>query len=439
MSAHTGLRDAHLHLAEHGEQLDAVNVSGCSSLEECLALVREACRADRRTREDWLVCEGMRSASWGGDREPTADDLQRVSSGTPLEGAPIVVRSFDHHGATATSAALGRATITSGSADTDADGRVWESAYLRLMQAIPERDDDEERRCVLDAHRDLVSHGFVEAHDMHATARLARTLLNLDDKGQLTLRVVLYATPDHVDAVRSLCAASATECIAFGGLKLFIDGTLSGRTAFMLEPYVDGLADDPCGQWLIDDDTVLAHMRSCDALGEGLACHAIGDAAVRRLLDLDDCLAAELGRLPRHVLRLEHAQFVHPSDIQRIAERIGDGRALVVSPQPSHLLTDIEATRRHAPHAEERAFPLRSIVDSMRAHGVDPARHVVLGSDTPIVSPSPTDTLRAAVDRRREGMNAAEALNPSEAVDDETALSLYRAGATVMTGTDRTA
>lgn len=415
------LRDAHLHLAEHGEQLASVDLSACRDVDECLSLAAPACVNGRFLRGDWIVCERARPSAWREGELPARDVLDELHDGTPL-----VVRAFDHHSASANTMALERAGLLRRGEPThremDTDGRVWEGAYNALTGAIPERSDDEERACVLDAQRDLMAQGFDEVHDMHATGRLARTLSAMEREGLLELRVVLYATPDHFRDIEA-----SGQRVVFGGLKLFTDGTLSGRTASMLDPYVEPIPGHPRGCPLIDDDTMMEHLRRAHAGGYDVACHAIGDGAVRRLLDFDERLAGEVGGTARGTLRLEHAQFVHPDDIARLAERAGRTRRIVVSPQPSHLLTDIEAVRRYTAHAEGWAFPLRSIVEAFAGAGLDPREHVELGSDTPIVRPLPADTILGACARRREGMGEAEALSPAEAIGEDLAWSLYRA------------
>ena len=415
------LRDAHLHLPEHGEQLPSPDLTRCASVDDCLTIASRAIEDNTTMRADWTVCEFARPSSWSEERFPTRAELDAITPDRPL-----VVRSFDHHSASANGVALERAGIDPGHPETDGEGAVWESAYAELLGAIPERTDDEERACLIEAQRDLRAHGFVEVYDMHTTPRCARTLLAMDRDGALELAVRLYATPDAFDEVRDI-VGDGTDRVSFGGLKLFTDGTLSGRTASMLDPFVDHLPGHPHGCPLIDDATLARHFATCDELGVDIACHAIGDRAVRRLLDADEHLATALGRTPRGTLRLEHAQFVHELDIARLAERAGETRRVVIGMQPSHLLTDIEAVRRFTPHAEGRVFALRSIIDAYAIAGLDPELHVEFGSDTPVVSPAPLDTLLGACARRREGMAEDEALNPGEAIEEGEAWSLYRA------------
>ncbi len=424
MTRHGDLRDAHLHLPEHGESLGTVDVSACRCVDACLELAERACAAGRTQRGGWVICDGARVSSWREERFPTAAEIDAVA-----HGLPVMVRSFDHHSASASGAALAKAGLL-GTAhpEMDSSGHVWEAAYARLIGALPERTGAEERACVLDAQRDLTAQGFVLVHDMHSTPMLARTLLDLEQEGLLELRVVLFATPDQFEAVRAI-VGTGTDRVAFGGLKLFTDGTLSGRTASMLDPYTEGLPGAPHGSPLIGDDALMDHLRRAHTEGHGVACHAIGDRAVRRLLEAEERLRSEIGRVPRGTLRIEHAQFVHTDDLPRAARLAGTTRRLVLSPQPSHLLTDIEAVRRFAPHAEGRVFPLLSMVEAFADAGLNPVEHIELGSDTPVVRPLPSDTILGACERRRSGMDASEALNPGEAIDEGLAWSLYRSPA----------
>ena len=205
------LRDAHLHLPEHGEQLPSPDLSKCSSVDKCLEIAAQAVTDGVRMRADWTVCEFARPSAWKEERFPTREELDAVSSGTPL-----VVRSFDHHSASANSVALERAGITSDHPETDGAGAVWESGYAKLLSAIPERTDEEERTCLLDAQRDLRAHGFVEVYDMHTTPRCARSLLAMDKAGELDLVVRLYATPESFEEVRAI-VGEGTHRVRFGG------------------------------------------------------------------------------------------------------------------------------------------------------------------------------------------------------------------------------
>jgi len=109
--------------------------------------------------------------------------------------------------------------------------------------------------------------------------------------------------------------------------------------------------------------------------------HAIGDAAVRRALDL-------LEPLPRVAIphRIEHFQLVHPADLPRAA-RAG----IVASMQPAHLLTDIPLVDRHWGARGRGAYAFRALLDA--------GTHLVFGSDVPVEMIDPRDGVFAALDR----------------------------------------
>ncbi len=423
------LRDAHLHLAEYGASLNVLDLSGCSSLAECLERMREECQ---RTRDPaWVIGMAARPSAWPEGRFPYASELDEA-----CEARPAVVRCFDHHSGAGSTAALVAAGLTDGArsptaepgvvADMDvrdarATGAVRESAYAMLLAAAPQRSDEETERHILRAQAALAGYGIVEAHEMWAVPQVVRALRALEDRGELALRVVLHAVPDHFAEVRRLAHERASEHIEFGGLKLFIDGTLSGRTAHMLDPFREGLPEAPCGTPLVPEVELRRHLAQAGAEGHDVAVHAIGDGAVRRLLNAEEATDRATG-----TLRIEHAQFVHPDDVARLPRLAGDRARVIVSPQPMHLLVDIEAIERFVPHAADRAFPMASLVRTYTDAGLDPSAHVCLGSDAPVVRPDPADNVRAAVHRSRLS-EPDRVIAAHEAIDEATALSLCAA------------
>jgi predicted amidohydrolase YtcJ len=150
--------------------------------------------------------------------------------------------------------------------------------------------------------------------------------------------------------------------------------------------------------------------------------HAIGDAAVRRALDL-------LERAPKVGIphRIEHFQCVHPNDLVR-AGRAG----IPVSMQPAHLLTDIPMVDRHWGGRGAGAYHFRSIARA--------GNTLVFGSDVPVASIDPRDGIRAALDRDAadgsvRGWRREERLSLGHALTAYTAAPSYAAGTLSRRGT----
>lgn len=426
-----GLRDAHLHLAEYGESLSLVDLSRCESVGACLELVARA--SGSVPRDAWVRGAGLRIEGLRERRAPSAKELDEAGG-----GRCVLLRSFDHHSVAVSAAALRVAGISRASIDPpggvivrgaggEPTGLLLEHACDAVWKAVPAPSEAEYLGHVRRALGDLSGRGFVEAHDMFAREPLVRALLALEARGELALSMTLYATAEHFDAVRAACAGAKSERVRFGGLKMFADGTLNSRTALMLTDYADPLPGRPRGEALLSVDQIAAGFARALASGCGAAVHAIGDGAVRNVLDALERVGAQGGGGPKggafgpgREARIEHAQFVDEADVARIF-RLG----AVVSPQPCHLLTDVEAIERRMPHRPHRAFPMADLEYEARGAGLDPASVIWLGSDAPVVPPEPGDNVQAAVHRCRAGDS--RKIAPEQAIDEGLCWSMMRA------------
>jgi predicted amidohydrolase YtcJ len=187
--------------------------------------------------------------------------------------------------------------------------------------------------------------------------------------------------------------------VRFGGVKLFADGSLGGHTAAMFEPYADAAATRGALRLEPEADLVLA--RRALALGGMVAVHAIGDAAVSRVLDFFEVLLDE-GTDP-HRLRMEHVSVITDTDLERMA-RMG----IIGSVQPAFLASEAGwLGKRLGPDRLERAYRFRSMLEA----GIPLAG----GSDCPVEPPHPLHGIASAVGRG--GLVESEALTPTEAIE----------------------
>lgn len=421
------LRDAHLHLLEHGEELSHLNLAACTSLDDALQrIAREA--ATVRATDHWLTAVGVRTAAWPERRYPTARELHDAAV-----GRPVLLRSFDHHAMCVSTRALALANITRDTPDPpgglierepstrEPTGLLLESACRLITAALPKPTPSDRRAHLRTALADLAQQGFIEVHDMLSTPSFARLLLESEARAELPLRVLLYATREHFDELARMQHdgdLARSRLVRLAGLKLFTDGTLNSRTAHMLHDFHDPIPNHPRGTALMSTDDIISAINHAANAGYPIAAHAIGDAAVRSVLNAIEATHFVLPGAGGH--RVEHAQFVDESDIPRFAHL-----NVIASMQPCHLLTDIEAIERFTPHRAERAFPLRDLFDSARAAGRDPRELLWLGSDTPVVPPTPEDNFQAAVHRRRAGMPSNRAIAQRQALTREETLACY--------------
>jgi predicted amidohydrolase YtcJ len=171
------------------------------------------------------------------------------------------------------------------------------------------------------------------------------------------------------------------------------------------------------------------------AAGLPVAIHAIGDRAVRELLDVFSEVLPK-SQSPNHPInhspiphRIEHVQHSHPDDLRRLGSL-----GLVASVQPIHQVDDMALVERAlggdaAPHSGDRgrwSYAWRTLLDSGAV--------LALGSDCPVASPNPFWGIHAAVTRQRRdgtppgGWYAEQRLSVAEAVAGYTLGPAYASG-----------
>lgn len=455
MRPRSRLREAHAHILAHGRAASMLWLSACTSREEALTLVRtRAAEMDAGSGPNgWLVAAGARPEGW---REAGANDSGRHGAWPTLAeldaacpNRPCMVMSFDHHSGAANSAAMRAAGLP---LDAEHAGHVvhstpdvmvrdlrgtftgvlLEAAFMRVRESIPAATPAQQSAHLRTALADFERLGFDEVHDLWSGPELGPLLAALDREEELTQRVWMYPLVDSAGSLEHAFAARhdfESERVRLAGGKVFADGTLNATTAWMREPYRDGLSEHPCGTPLVSVESLRRDMNRCWALGVGLAVHAIGDAAVGAVLDAAEAervnpaarAVREAGLPP---IRIEHAEIVAEADTQRIV-RLWREMGLVLSVQPCHLLYDIEALERRLPHRLSRVLPLRELIEA----GLLPGDGVWFGSDAPIVRPDPQDSIAAATTRRRGEAciagPASRAIAPEHAIDEVTAWACF--------------
>ncbi len=382
------LREAHAHIFQHGRSLEMVNLSECSSAEQMLEAL-----AERASKSSMVLAHGARPEAWDEPKWPSAEQLDRISA-----NHPIVAWCFDYHALVANRCALRGAGIDEHTPDTpggiierDEAGRltgvVYEQAALHVWESIPEPDPEERLSMAASGVADLVDrHGFVEIHDLKAQPWLGGVLAQVAQDLGGRVRFRIWPLLEDLPEVLASRSKWESDLVSLGGAKIFVDGTLNSRTAWMLEPFADGRRAHPCGTPMMTPDQIEDAVRQCEASGVPLAAHAIGDAAVRAVLD-----AIERVEPGTPGNRIEHCELIDRADVPRFSQL-----GVIASVQPCHLLYDIEALRRGVPDRLDRVLPLRELIDS----GLEPGRGLIFGSDVPIVRADPSDSILAATQRR---------------------------------------
>jgi predicted amidohydrolase YtcJ len=168
------------------------------------------------------------------------------------------------------------------------------------------------------------------------------------------------------------------------GVKLFADGALGSRGAWLKQPYAD--KPDTHGLQFHSDAEMLALATKAAAAGFQVATHAIGDAANAQIIGINEQLSKRYGADRRW--RIEHFQIVDPADIPRLAPA-----GIIASMQPTHQTSDrLMAEARMGPNRLGGAYAWQTVLKS--------GARLAFGSDFPVESPNPFPGLSAAISRQ---------------------------------------
>ena len=426
-----GLIDAHVHLEHFSQSLHMVDLFNTRSAEE--AVQRVAARAANTPPGQWLRGWGWVQELWPGRQFPSAALLDAA-----VPDHPVCLVAQSGHAAWVNSRALLEAGITAETPDPPGgriardehgqpSGILFEDAIQLVEDIIPAPSLPELADMMHKALTVAHSTGVTGVHDFDG-ARCFQALQMLHAAGKLTLRV-LKAIPvkllDHAIEL-GLRWGFGDDFLRIGGVKMFADGALGSRTASMLAPF-EGEPDN-YGIIVTDKEQLLDDVRRASRAGLPSAIHAIGDRALRDVLDVFQAVRTEessWGLSPeqrRH--RIEHVQLIHPDDRGRLAQL-----HIIASMQPVHITSDMVIADQGWGDRADYSYNWRLQLEA--------GAQVAFGSDVPVEPINPMYGIHAAVTRRRrdgwpgpEGWRSGSnrRLSVEEAVHGFTCGAAYAAG-----------
>ncbi len=406
-----GFVESHLHLVLGGAELSQLQLGALHGFDALKAAFEGYAAA--HPEKAILLAQGASYEML--DAPVTRADMDRV-----VADRPIAMMSPDHHTVWANTAALKAAGILNGATmphghevvmgpDGTATGELREfeafgpvlalggEAHLQLGIATGGEPDPWPSEATRAADRDKVAaglahcarHGITSMVNMDGNRYTCALLRELEAEGRLTARVkVPFHFKPHMDLgeldrASAMAAEYQGEWVTSGFVKMFMDGVVDSRTAYMLRPYP---GTDVTGEPLFEPERFKEICRAIAVRGLQIAVHAIGDGAVRTTIDGYE--AAGQGDL-RH--RIEHIELIDKADIPRIG-----ALGIVASVQPPHApgAMDFPLSTMSAVIGENRfddAYLCRTLVAA--------GAKVAFASDWPVTDVSVMRGLQAALTR----------------------------------------
>ena len=416
-----GLIDAHVHVMGLGLAALTLDLSDTNSLEEALAKIR-AFAAENDSRP-WILGRGWNQEKWGLGRFPTAAELDSA-----VGDRPVYLQRVDGHAGWANTLALQAAGITA-QTKSPSGGRIerlpgsqepsgiFVDAAEALMQAAIPAPRPAERDLALRKAQDrLHAYGITAVADMGTSIEDWQAFRRAGDAGTLNLRIMSYAAgPDQMVLIGGSGPTPwlYDDKLRMNGVKLYLDGALGSRGAWLKQPY----ADDPknTGLPLLTPAQLRNTLVRAAQGGFQPAVHAIGDAANAEALNAISEIAESYPQDLRW--RIEHVQILDPADIAKFG-----AHGIVASMQPTHQTSDrLMAEARLGPDRLAGAYAWNSI----QATGA----RLAFGSDAPVEAPDVFAGIAAAITRTGADGQPFGGWLPQERVTREQALAAFTADA----------
>ena len=408
--------DAHSHPIWSGIDQYKCVVSELYEIEGMQSEIKECLNSELTKTTGWLVGTGLNIALFPAGN-PNKSFLDEIST-----DIPIYVDASDGHSGLANSKALELAGITANTSNPEQgiierdpntgepSGTLREPAAMNLVRDITPKDTDALYDKGLNFAQDLAhSFGITSSIAASVGKRHMATYKRAAVNNQLNLRVItclsfgglFIRNSGSFDDVLNDRAQYSDPRINVDCVKIFIDGVLEGQTGAVLEPYLDS---GNYGQLYFDQDTLNHAVARFDADNIQIHTHAIGDRAVRSILDAFEFAIDVNGRTDnRH--HISHLQMIDPADIPRFKELGVAANFQATWALPDEWITDINTPELGIKRVN-KMYPIRSV---FRAGGL-----IVGGSDWAVSTMNPLVAIETAIRREDPDDRIQGVLNENE-------------------------
>jgi predicted amidohydrolase YtcJ len=329
-----GFIDAHTHPALGAVWADAMDFSypKVKSISEILEKIEE--RVQKASPGEWIKGVSYDHNLLAEKRHPNRWELDEVAPNNP-----VVLCPYSSHESIYNSKALELAGISKDTPDPpggrierdpktgEPTGLLCETASFMMREAMPLPGSDEFREYIKHNLEDMARWGITTVCDIEVNSGIFAAYQELLARDELPVRVTAYLASDEIlggNAVPHLLRLGihrgfGNDWLAIVGVKFFIDGSLSGHTAALHEPYVGEPGNRGILYTLMRPDEMHKWVKAAHDGQLQVAIHAIGDRAIDAALDVLEVALKENPR-PNHRHRIEHCALCTPKQLKRIKQ-----------------------------------------------------------------------------------------------------------------------
>ena len=372
--------DSHCHFLATGQVASGLSLKNLKSADDIKNLKIET----QHFQNQWLVGFGWDQNEWEDPKFPLKKTLDDVFS-----SHPVFFSRADGHASWINTMAiselkkLGYDFVTDpigGKISKDLNGEpsglLFDQAHIKALSLLPSYSPEQIKNFIFKAQKIFNSGGFTHVRDLSMTWQLWQLLAEMVIKKELTVCIESFVTVENINDFDrvfqeiQMMKNNPSSQLRIKGVKLFLDGSLGSKTAYISKNYLDSNTNTNSNgllAWNLNDIKKIIQQTWQNGLE--LAVHTIGDEAAHQVVLQAREISASglLGRL-----HLEHVQILRPETIQLMKPL-----HLVCHMQPCHWLTDHKWLSKVLPsELLKDSFPW----EALRRNKIP----IQFGSDSPI-------------------------------------------------------
>lgn len=393
-----GFIDPHSHVVMQSAKLSMINldpypIGDVKTISDIQRKLRERIKENKIEQGKWLIGWGYDDTGLKENRHPNRSDLDAVS-----KDHPILLIHISSHLLAVNSKALELAKVSAQTPDpaggkfqrmgenNEPNGVIEEHAMGAIYKVAPVPTVEGNEQMLEVGLKEYAAAGITTAQEGAAAPGAIKLLREMDNAGKLPIDVVAYPVVGSVDGkmIQEISQdMNKMRRFRLGGVKLILDGSIQGYTAYLSHPYYKKSGESNYrGYPSISQEEVSKWLRLTDSKNIQLLVHCNGDAAIDMLIE---GIKTVRSVKPRPDLRttIVHAQTIREDQLDFVASQglvpsffpihvvfwgdrhrdifLGPERAARISPSRSALDREIKITLHHdAPVASWGMLPVVS-------------------------------------------------------------------------------
>lgn len=432
-----GLDDSHMHFLDIGYSFRKLDLRPAGSVEELIEMGRAYLAEGKVSEGGWLEANNWNQEGFSEKRIPTKHDLDKISTEIPIVASRVCGHIVVVNSKALEVMGLNKDTPQpeDGSRfDLDEDGEpngVLHELFHLVMESIPKPSVEDIKQMILLAAEEAGRKGLtrVQSDDLEViptrdTEDVIQAFKELSEEHRLTVRVTEQCYMQDMKKLnkfydRGFYKGYGNDYYRLGCIKIVADGSLGGRTAWLLEDYSDEPGQK--GLQIYKEQREIFDMVECAHVHHmPVAVHCIGDAAAKQTIDAIENAAK---KHPDIKLRhgIVHAQILSDELVNRMKEL--NIQAYI---QPVFIQSDMDMAEDRIGDRIKTSYNWRTLADE----GI----HISMGTDSPVEDMEPIANIYSAVTRKsisspdRQPWHPEESLTLDEAIKFYTEASAYAAG-----------